>query len=222
MATSSIFRCALLALIIAAGFHVSAQAQMIQGYSDDVRAYDPREVALLPGFCKHTQEFRERVPGGSDPRLIENWSSTLGPTYQHLHHYCWGLMKAHRGTLLARTEFARTHFLNDAVREYDYVIERSPQDFVLLPEVLVKKGQALLRLGKSPAAMVAFERAIEIKPDYWPPYAHASDHYKEIGEIDQARELLVRGLASAPNTSALQRRLTELDSAHSTRRSSKP
>jgi tetratricopeptide (TPR) repeat protein len=222
MATSSNFRCALLALIAAAGLHSSAQAQLIPGYSDDVRAYDPREVAPLPDYCKYTQEFRERVPGGGDPRLIEYWYKTLGPTYNALHHYCWGLMKARRGMLLARTELARTHFLSDAVREYDYVIEHSGQDFVLLPEVLAKKGEALLRLGKSPAAMVAFERAIAIKPDYWPPYAHASDYYKEIGEIEQARELLTRGLASAPNTSALQRRLTELDSARTIRRSSKP
>jgi len=195
---------------------------MIQGYSDDVRAYDPREVALLPVYCKYTQEFRERVPGGSDPRLIESWYTTLGPTYHALHHYCWGLMKAHRGTFLARTELARTHFLSDAVREYDYVIQQSTPDFVLLPEVLTKKGQALLRLSRIPAAMVVFERAIEIKPDYWPPYAHASDHYKEIGEFEQARELLTRGLASAPNTSALQRRLTELDAARGSRRGGKP
>lgn len=222
MATSSNLRCALLALIAAAGPHSNAQEQLIPGYSDDVRAYDAREVALLPGFCKYTQEFRERVPGGNDPRLIENWSNMLGPMYINMHHYCWGLMKAHRGMLLARTELARNHFLNDAVHEYDYVIERAPQDFVLLPEVLAKKGQVLLRLGKSATAMVAFERAIEIKPDYWPPYAYASDYYKEIGEIEQARELLTRGLASAPNTGALQRRLTELDSARTTRRSSKP
>jgi len=201
---------------------MSAHAQLIPGYSDDVRAYDPREVALLPGYCKHTQEFRERVPGGGDPQLIENWSNTLGPMYIHMHHYCWGLMKAHRGMLMARTERASTHFLSNAVQEFDYVIERSPQDFVLLPEVLAKKGQALLRLGRSPAAMMAFERAIEIKPDYWPPYAHASDYYKEIGQFEQARELLNRGLASAPNTSALQRRLTELDSARTTRRGGKP
>jgi tetratricopeptide (TPR) repeat protein len=199
----------------------NAHAQLIPGYSDDVRAYDPREVALLPGYCKHTQEFRERVPGGSDPKLMESWSNTLGPMYHHLHHYCWGLMKANRGLLMARTELARNHFLNDAVREYDYVIERAPQDFVLLPELLARKGQALLRLGRSPAAMAAFERAIDLKPDYWPPYAHASDYYKEVGEFEQARELLTRGLASAPNTSALQRRLAELDNAPSARRTRK-
>ena len=222
MATPLTLRRAIAALIATAAPYLSAHAQLIQGYADDVRAYDPREVALLPGYCKYTQEFRERVPGGSDPRQIENWYRTLGPSYHALHHYCWGLMKAHRGMLLARTEHARIHFLSDAVREYDYVIDQSTQDFVLLPEVLAKKGQALLRLGKSPAAMVVFERAIEIKPDYWPPYAHASDYYKEIGEIEQARELLTRGLASAPNTKALQRRLTELDSARATRRGSKP
>lgn len=201
---------------------LSAQAQLVPGYPDDVKAYDPREVALVPSYCKYTQDFREKIPGGGDRQQIENWQAVLGPMYIHLHHYCWGLMKANRGMLMARTEIARYHYLNDAVREYDYVIERSPQDFVLLPEILARKGQVLVRLGKGPSAIVAFERAIELKPDYWPPYGYASDYYKELGEIGPARELLERGLAAAPNTSALQRRLSELGSAPVAHKSTKP
>jgi tetratricopeptide (TPR) repeat protein len=215
MGSISTLRRAFAAFAVASCLHLSAHAQLIPGYSDDVKAYDPREVALLPNFCKHTQEFRERVPGGGDRQQIDNWQAVLGPMYHHLHHYCWGMMKATRGMVMARTQIARYHYLNDAVREYDYVIERSPQDFVLLPEVLSRKGQALVRLGKGPAAIVSFERAIDLKPDYWPPYAYASDYYKELGEVQLAKEVLERGLTSAPDTGALQRRLTELSGGSS-------
>ncbi len=187
--------------------------QLIPGYSDDVKEYDVRELPLLPEYCKFTQDFREKVPGGSEAGQWEHWTAVLGPAFVHLHHYCWGLMKANRGFFLARDAFARTHFLNDAIREYDYVITRSSPDFVLLPEVLTKKGQALLRLGRVPAAMGVLERAMDLKPDYWPPYAYASDYYLDVGDRDRAREYLARGIAAAPTATALQRRLKEIDTA---------
>ena len=85
-------------------------------------------------------------------------------------------------------------------------------DFVLLPEILTKKGENLLRLGKSQGA-VELGRAIELKKDYWPPYAAMSDYYKGVGDVRKAREWLEKGLAAAPGTRALTRRLEELESA---------
>lgn len=189
-----------------------AAAQLaIPGYPANIHAFDPREVALLPGFCTYTQHFREQVPGGNNPALIRGWEAQLGPTFQHMHHYCYGLMKTNRGALLAREARTRQAYLSDAVSEFDYVIERATPDFVLLPEVLTKKGENLLRLGKAPVAVYAFERAVQIKQDYWPAYAQLSDHYKSTGDTQKAREVLETGLSHAPDAGALQRRLRELD-----------
>lgn len=189
-------------------------AALIPGLPDAVTAYDPRDLALLPPYCKYTQDFRDKVPRGAaaDDELAR-WRAVLGPTYNHMHHYCWGLMKANRGALMARSDLARRHYLSDAVTEFDYVIERAPADFVLLPEILSRKGESLVRLGRGSEAIVSFERAIQIKPDYWPPYAHASDLFKDLGDNAKARELLERGIASAPDSSALKRRLTDLQQA---------
>ena len=55
------------------------------------------------------------------------------------------------------------------------------------------------------------ERAIELNPDYWPPYAHMSDYYKSKGEIKTAREWLEKGLVTSPDARGLTRRLAELD-----------
>ena len=194
---------------------LSAVAQPIPGYPSSVDAYDPRETAMLPPFCMYTQIFRDKVPGGSDSAKVEAWRATLGPTFNHLHHYCCGLMKTNRGVLLARTSEARVSYLNDANREFDYVTERAPADFVLLPEILTKKGQNLVRLNQGSLARFEFERAAQLKPDYWPPYAHMSDLYKSEGNMKAAREWLERGLSAAPEASALKRRLEELGQGRS-------
>ena len=80
----------------------SARAADIPGYPSDVTANDPREVAMLPKFCIHTRTFRDSVPGGNNPQEIKRLQAVLGPTYDALHHYCWGLMKTNRALFLAK------------------------------------------------------------------------------------------------------------------------
>ncbi|HUP08291.1 MAG TPA: tetratricopeptide repeat protein [Caldimonas sp.] len=200
----------LLAGLVCAG---DAAAQLISGYPPNVDAFDPREVALLPRYCIYTQTFRDRVPGGADPVMIERWYADLGQTFHAMHHYCYGLMKTNRAVLLARDPSVKQFYLADAVTEFDYVIERAPPDFVLLPEMLTKKGENLVLLGKAPLAVLAFEQAIEKKKDYWIAYARLSDYYKETGDLRKARETLERGLAAAPDAKLLERRLAELGTA---------
>ncbi|WP_280153974.1 tetratricopeptide repeat protein [Piscinibacter sp. XHJ-5] len=197
------------ALLLAACWNASAQD--VPGYPASIDAYDPREVAMLPPYCKYTQIFREKVPGGSDPEQGQRWKAVLGPTFEAMHHYCWGLMKTNRGVLLARNEAVRMAYLNYSIEEFDWVIQRAPEDFVLLPEVLSKKGENLIRLGRGPLGIFSLERAVQLKPDYWPPYAHMSDYYRKTGDTAKAREVLEQGLSFSPDAPALKRRLAELD-----------
>jgi Tfp pilus assembly protein PilF len=81
----------------------------------------------------------------------------------------------------------------------------------LLPEILTRKGENLLRLGQAATALRELEQAAELKPDYWAPYAYMSDYYKETGDLKKARELLETGLSHAPDAKGLKRRLEELD-----------
>jgi tetratricopeptide (TPR) repeat protein len=189
------------------------RAQEIPGYPQNIDAFDRREVALLPQYCTYTQLFRGSVPGGSNPQMIDAWSARMGPVFNHMHHYCFGLMNTHRALYLSRDATTRSFYLNAAVREYDYVISRTTEAFVMLPEIFSKKGEALGHLGRGPLAVFEYERAIELKPDYWPPYAHLADHYKGLGDLKKAREVLEAGLTKAPDAKALQRRLAELNAA---------
>jgi tetratricopeptide (TPR) repeat protein len=179
------------------------------------QSYDSREVRLLPVYCKYTQLFRNNVPGGNDPVEIERWTKRMGPTFIHMHHYCWGLMDGNRAAFWAKTPQDRTHNLYQSIKEFDYVIERAPQDFSYLPEILTRKGENLILLDKGPEGVGELTRAIYVKPDYWPPYAAISDYYKNTGDIAKAREWLRKGLSAAPDAKVLSRRLAELDGGRS-------
>jgi tetratricopeptide (TPR) repeat protein len=209
--TGSVGLASMIALVLAATVPSLGIAQPLTGYPERVEAYDPREVAPLPAYCKHAQLFRDRVPGGNDAAQIERWSRTLGPTFMHLHHYCWGLMWTNRALYLSSDKQVRVYYLQNSIGEFDYVAQRAPASFVLLPEILTKKGENLIRLNRGPLGVLELERAIELKADYWPPYAALSDYYRQAGNLAQARQVLNNGLANDPGAKQLRRRLAELD-----------
>src|SRR5262249_19085467 len=127
------------ALALAGMLPVDASAgSIIPGYPDSVEtSFDSREVALLPHYCMYTKLFRMGVPGGDNKAEIDRWRAMMGPAFDWMHHYCWGLMKTNRALLLAKDKRTKTFYLNDAISEFDYFLNRaSPsRDFVLLPEI---------------------------------------------------------------------------------------
>jgi len=196
----------------------AAESGLAPGYPEQVEAMDSREVAMLPRYCPYTQVFRDRVPGGNNAAEIHRWSNTIGPVFYAMHHYCVGLMKTNRALLIARTPQYKKFYLESSLEEFDYVIRHATSDFVLLPEILTKKGENLIRLGRASSAVLELLRAIELKPDYWPPYAVLSDHYKSTGNVDKAREVLEKGLSLSPDVKALKTRLAELRAVNDKRK----
>jgi hypothetical protein len=75
-----------------------------------------------------------------------------GPTFHAMHHYCWGLMRTNRALMLTRTRAGRERYLQEAIWDSNCVIQRAPANFVLLPEILTKKGEHLIRLQRRPLA----------------------------------------------------------------------
>jgi tetratricopeptide (TPR) repeat protein len=183
--------------------------------------YDEKQAALLPPYCKYTQLYRDVAPGGKNPAEIERWATIMGGdgNFMHLHHYCWGLEYTNRGLYGGRSKQVRDELFRLSIPEFDYVISQARPDFVLMPEILTKKGENLLRIERAAEAIPALHRAIELKHQYWPPYVALSDYFKELGQIAVAREWLEKGLAAAPNTQPLLRRLAELDQAKGRRQS---
>jgi hypothetical protein len=185
----------------------------VPGYPDRIDAYDPRELALLPEYCIYTQLFCGRAPGGCNGDARKQWYSVLGDAFDAMHHYCWGLMKTNRAILLARERKYRLYYLNESIDEFNYVLRYMPENHILMPEVLTRKGDNLIRLDRAALGIKDLTRAAKIKPDYWPPYAIMSDYYKATGNIEKAREVLQTGLSFSPDAKSLKRRLAEVDTA---------
>lgn len=202
-ATSSVRR-----LVAAAGLSLALLTPL---HAQDPHAYEPSLILKLPPYCKHTMFFADRVPGGNNPDEIQRWKALIGPTFIHMHHYCYGLMATNRAIYSSPTRADRMHNLGVSIVEFDYVIQRAPPEFGLLPEILANKGENLILLERGPEGVGVLQNAIDIKPDYWRPYAIISDYYKDIGAPAKAREWLEKGLSAAPGTHALTRRLAQLD-----------
>jgi tetratricopeptide (TPR) repeat protein len=179
----------------------------IAGYPGSIQDYDPREVARLPRYCKSTALFRDHLHTNSAE--VAHWFEVLGPTFNALHHYCWAQMETNRAQM-AKTKQFHDFYLTSSIDNIDYVLARATPDFVLLPEILTRKGENLLALDKTGPGLEALEKAIRAKPDYWPPYAAISDRFKQSGDRQAARDWIEKGLAAAPNTPALLRRLQAL------------
>lgn len=184
--------------------------------------YDPSAVALLPRYCIYTQGYREYVPGGNNPEEIKRWYSVMGQAFHAMHHYCWGLVDTNNAIFHARNSRERQALLLGSVREFDYVIKNTPPDFVLLPEILTKKGENLIRMGQAAPGLLALQQAIQLKPDYWPPYVQMSDYFKGVGDLKKARALLEEGLARTPDSKTLQQRLAEIKSGKDNRNTAPP
>jgi predicted Zn-dependent protease len=154
------------------------------------------EIARLPKYCRNTMFLRE-ISGDTVPfqRRIEEF----GPTFFHMHHYCWALDEEYKGQFKV------------ALGDTNYVLNNNKDpNFFLLPEIYTTKARILFRLREDKAAAKALEKAIDCKPDYVPAITRLSDYYAEIGVTAKAIEILQSGLAHAPNSTSLQQRLTEL------------
>lgn len=170
----------------------------------------PAAYAQLPPYCRSTGYTA--VPGGKNPAEVQRWRGLMGPSFAHMHHYCWALHAINQ-SVMARTTQERLGHFERSVGDFTYVIENAEKDFVLLPEIYTKRGESLIRIGNAGQAVADFLRAIELKPDYWPPYVQLIDYFKQMGNLASAREWAEKGLALAPNSRTLQERKTELDEA---------
>lgn len=186
------------------------------------------EIALLPEYCPLTQTFTRDDPRAasvrSPARLLHE---RLGRSYLGLHHYCNGLIDVMRSRVAGVTPYKRRALLTFALNEYQYVIDNSTPDFVLLPEIYLRVGEAHVELLDYRQALDAFAKSRTLKPDYWPPYARWSAVLLRLGKRAEALTHLEEGLRLMPNERGLidtytrmggtTARLAQIASAASTR-----
>jgi tetratricopeptide (TPR) repeat protein len=127
----------------------------------------------------------------------------MGETFWHVHHYCYGMLKALRAETMDLSPQVRRALLVSAITEVEYVLRRAPPEFVLLPELYLRVGDYQRKLGLVVDAIGSYERSRAVKPDYWPPYVEQAKLNLSIGRRDAAIQVLEAGLALMPQESRL-------------------
>mgnify|MGYP000935892828 CR=1 FL=1 len=172
--------------------------------SGQVKNMTAAELAAAPLYCPYTQSFGRSGTPDAPSVEAKRWVAILGPTFWHLHHYCWGKMHLQRAMRSTTTEQERKHLLGTVVGDYSYVVRNGTRDFILLPEIYVGIGEIELRLARPQEASRAFTEARTLRPDYWPAYSHWAEFLIRSGQKAEAKQLVKTGLEYNPDAKTLR------------------
>lgn len=170
------------------------------------------ELAQMPSYCQ-AKYGKDR----GNQAINEQWIAIYGGhNWENMHHYCDALKFIIRANRSFGNKADQRYNLEQAQNSIEHLltVEQTP-DWILRPEAYVNLGKVLLsmsRLGRASKgeAVLNFEKAIEIKPDYAPAYAALSDLYVDLGQKSKSIAALEQGLQHAPDTVSLQRRYKQL------------
>lgn len=166
----------------------------------------------LPAYCKYTQQLPNKREGAYGAPESQMYRERFGEPWKDLHHYCFALDLLYQATRSVHDETVRRGMYVDAVDECDYVLERLPDDTCpLIPEIHYTRGIALMTLGRRLEGLESFTKAIEIRPDYAPPYVALSQYFESAGDVGEATRIVREGLTRAPDAPQLRERLAELE-----------
>lgn len=170
------------------------------------------DLSLAPPVCMDVQAIDATgwVQGYRESPRSGYWKSLLGDTFWAMHHYCWAIVRLNRMGGKALTPTQRAFEYDSAVSDFQYVLNNAKPNFVLLPEIYWRMGDAHFKKGDIGAALTYFTYSREAKGDYWPAFAGLADVMRKAGKREDAIALLREGLEKAPGTAALQERLAEL------------
>lgn len=165
------------------------------------------EYQLLPTYCRNQGNV---APNYFKPEHEAGWRDRLGKDFQHIHHYCWGLVSLARTYKAGRTAAERKHRLTTAIQDFNFSIDRATPEFVLLPEIYTKVGQAYLGLQDDQNAEIAFKKAWEANPEYWPAYLWWAQRLMKQGRQREALAVAEEGLKNSPSSKPLERLIAEM------------
>lgn len=190
------------ALLIAATFSLPAHAGM--------PILTPGEMAMLPAYCPDTQGFGYGDASFNTSPRAGHWVRLMGKSFWAMHHHCLGIYKLRRAALTGIPAQVRKHYLESAVDEFNYVIENSTPNFIMLPEVFRMRGDVQLKLGRLADANDSYAIARHHKPDYAPAYTNWADELVRTGLKKSALTLLEDGLRVAQDSKEMRASYTKL------------
>jgi tetratricopeptide (TPR) repeat protein len=181
-----------------------AQAADSGGFGLDSYDVSNAELALLPSFCRHTQVIMQRHGSLAEH---QRWIARVGEPFKAMHHYCISVVALMRSDRAGVPVQQRRYLHNYAVANLTFVVKNSTPDFVFLPEVLFRRGQAHKKLKELDEAIRDLRQAVEMRPDYVFAVSELADAYASRGKKKEAREVLEKGLQHSPDSKFLRQSL---------------
>ena len=170
------------------------------------------ELALLPTYCKGAQQIRLI---SNDPKPIEDYLTLYGEAYIHMQQYCWGLNKENKLPGIRDENYRKSQMIT-ILENFQYVLDRAPLTFTLLPDIYISKARILLKMERDVDAVHVLFTLTQIKPGYSPAYAQLGDYYKRIGDQHNAIKFYELGIINTnkENSKFFIKKIKKIDPAY--------
>lgn len=190
----------------------SLMALMLLGASLDARSGVPAgyqayptdaELSSLPAFCKVKLRHHFDTPE------YKSLQASLGPDFEHVHHYCAGLNfnnRYYRSIDIDDKKF----YLQSALGEFAYMTSHAKPEFSLMPEIYLNQAITYSLMKNMGNAIASLEKAISLNPRLTRAYIMLADYEIELKMGSKALSTVTEGLRQTPNSKPLQKRYVSL------------
>lgn len=168
------------------------------------------ELALTPDFCQDVQTINGWSQHFRESPRSPYWVSKMGKTFWAMHHYCWALIRMHRANAAGLKPSTRDHMIRKSIADFHYVVNNATREFVLLPEIFFRIGEAHVLLREPVQAIESYEASRSLKPDYWPAYVGHARVLERLGKKVDALKVIEEGLRHSPGEPTLTAQFVRL------------
>ena len=164
------------------------------------------EWQAWPDYCRAryqvTPPGRESKYAAAMPAAaVSDWKNKLEDVWYGLHHYCGGLVDYSQAVRAKRADWKR-HKFEEALEEANFTIARSNSRHPFFSVMLAFRGRVFAELGHNKEAHNDFQQAIQLHPEIADPYAAYGLMLRRSGKLQEARELLDKGMGATKGGSA--------------------
>jgi tetratricopeptide (TPR) repeat protein len=156
------------------------------------------EWATWPAYCRARYATIDYLVQGTDfanqvsAPEIAHWSAVVGPVFQHVHHYCAGLVE-YQHALTDNNRQDRQFHLGEALGDTKYIFDRMEMTDPLAPDVAALLAQIQIELGHPDIAEQVLDRVMSAQPTADRPYLVMSTLKRKGKNPQEAIDVLEQG-----------------------------
>lgn len=162
-----------------------------------VQAWTPQEIRAMPPYCAG------RYARHDNPIEYKRWEESYGPDFLHTHHLCDGIGKLNN-YYKAKSPQERKGLLNEAMGNFNYMIQHAKPGFKLMPDVYWYRSRAYALQDQMGQAVGDLHKAIELDPKQARFYTQAAEYLEKLRQRDEALKLVSEALRHLPDHKGLQ------------------